>query len=48
LGINQNHLLNYAVPIAGIMLMPKVNIRHGIELYSNILNTIKNTTTKIK
>jgi hypothetical protein len=46
-GPNKN-ALNYAIPLAAIILMPRVNIQDGLHLYSNLFKTLVTTLNTTK
>lgn len=47
LGIGEQETLNYIIPLIGIGLMPKIDIKHGLQLYSNLFDTTKKTINEL-
>ena len=47
-GLKDKNALNYAVPLAAIILMPRVNIQDSLNLYSNLFKTTVATLNTAK
>lgn len=47
-GLKNKNALNYAIPLAAIILMPRVNIQNGLNLYSNLFKTAVTTLNTTK